>query len=159
MRTTSTFRFTADVVSGSQQVHVNGEFSSPDALHETVKVGPNTVEVVRIGTRAFRRDTPTAPWQVVPPANAAPPADPRGAFTVLANASAVRQQGSSYVFTLSKSAAASLVNGSASVTGAALLDGGRITDLTYQAATPTVSVHLTYAGFNATPPVTAPPGL
>jgi hypothetical protein len=51
------------------------------------------------------------------------------------------------------------VKGSRSVTGAALLSSGRITDLTYQAASPPVSVHLTYAGFNATPPVTPPPGL
>jgi hypothetical protein len=63
------------------------------------------------------------------------------------------------VFSLNKSNSTSLVKGSRSVTGAALLSSGRITDLTYQAASPPVSVHLTYAGFNATPPVTPPPGL
>jgi hypothetical protein len=68
-------------------------------------------------------------------------------------------QGSSYVFTLSKANATSLVKGSSTVTGAALLEGGRITDLTYQAPSPAVAVHLTYAGFNATPAVTPPPGL
>lgn len=159
MRTVSTFQFTADVVSGSQQVHVSGEFSAPDALHETVKIGSNTVEVVRMGSRAFRRDSATAAWRAVAAADAPAPTDPRSAFAVLANATAVRLQGSSYLFTLNKSAAASLVNGSTSVTGAALLDGGRITDLSYQAASPAVSVHLVYAGFNATPAVTAPPGL
>jgi hypothetical protein len=159
MRTVSAFRFTADVVSGGQQVHVSGEFSAPDALHQTVTIGAKTVEVVRIGARAFRRDSATAPWQVVPPAEASAPADPRGAFEVLAKPAAVRLQGSSYLFTLSQSAGAALINGSTGVTGAAQLDGGRITDLSYQAASPAVSVHLTYAGFNATPAVTAPPGL
>lgn len=159
MRTTAAFRFTADVLSGSQPVHVSGEFSAPDSLHETVKIGSNTVEVVRVGARAFRRESATAAWQLVPPANASAPADPRSAFAVLARASSVRLQGSSYLFTLVKSAAASLVDGSTSVTGAALLVGGRITDLSYRATKPAVSVHLTYTGFNATPPVTAPPGL
>ena len=63
------------------------------------------------------------------------------------------------VATLTGSTAASLVNGSSAVTGSAVITGGRITDLAYKAATPVVSVHLTYAGFNATPRVTAPPGM
>ena len=124
-----------------------------------MKIGANTVEVLWVGTRAFRRNSATAAWQVVPPASASAPTDPRTAFGVLAKAAAVHMQGSSYVFSLSKADATGLVKGSSSVTGAALLNGGRITDLTYQAASPAVSVHLTYAGFNATPPVTPPPGL
>jgi hypothetical protein len=159
MRTVSAFRFTADVDSGSQQVHVTGEFTAPNALHETVKIGANTVEALWVGTRAFRRNSATAAWQVVAPASASAPTDPRSAFGVLANATSVHMQGSSYVFSLSKANATSLVKGSNAVTGAALLDGGRITDLTYQATSPAVAVHLTYAGFNATPPVTPPPGL
>jgi hypothetical protein len=159
MRTVSAFRFTADVSSGSQLVHVSGEFTAPNALHETVKIGANTVEALWVGSRTFRRDSATAAWQLVPPASSSAPTDPRTAFGVLANATAVHMQGSSYVFSLSKANASSLVKGSSTVTGAALLDAGRITDLTYQAASPAVSVHLTYAGFNATPPVTPPPGL
>jgi hypothetical protein len=159
MRTVSAFRFTADVTSGPQQVQVSGEFTAPNSLHETVKIGANTVEVLWVGTRAFRRNSATAAWQVVPPASASAPTDPRTAFGVLAKAAAVHMQGSSYMFSLSKADATGLVKGSSSVTGAAQLSGGRITDLTYQAASPAVSVHLTYAGFNATPPVTPPPGL
>ena len=159
MRGVETFQFVADVSSGSQQVHVSGEFSAPDALHETVKVGPDTLEVIRLGARTFRRDTPTAAWQAVPAARATTPTDPRSAFIVLTKATDVRVQGTSYLFTLTGSTAASLVNGSASVTGTAVLDGGRISELTYKSATPPVSVHLTYTGFNATPRVTAPPGL
>jgi hypothetical protein len=159
MRSVETFRFVADVVSGPQQAHVSGEFSAPDALHETVKIGPNTLEVIRIGARTFRRDSPAAAWQVVPATKATTPTDPRSAFAVLAKASDVRLQGNTYLFALTTSAAASLVNGSTGVTGAAVLDGGRITDLSYRAAKPVVSVHLTYAEFNATPRVTAPPGL
>jgi hypothetical protein len=159
MRTVSAFRFTADVVSGSQQVQVSGEFTAPNALHEMVKIGTNTVEVIWVGGRTFRRNSATAPWQVVPPASASAPTDPRSAFGVLGSAASVHMQGSSYVFSLAKSGANSLVKGSSSVTGAAQLTSGRITDLTYQAASPPVSVHLTYDGFNATPPVTPPPGL
>jgi hypothetical protein len=147
------------VTSGSQDVQVSGEFTAPNALHETVKIGANTVEVLWVGTRAFRRNSATAAWQVVPPASSSAPTDPRSAFGVLAKAASVRVQGSSYAFTLGKPNAASLVKGSSSVTGAAQLSAGKIVDLTYQAATPAVSVHLTYAGFNATPPVTPPPGL
>jgi hypothetical protein len=159
MRTVSAFSFTADVVSGSQQVHVTGEFTTPNALHETVKIGTSTVEVLWVGTRAFRRATATAPWTVVPPASTSPPTDPRSAFAVLGSATSVHLQGTSYVFSLSKANATTLVKGSTTVTGAALIVGGRITDLTYQAASPAVAVHLTYTGFNATPPVTPPPGL
>ena len=122
MRTVLTFRFTADVVSGSQQVKVSGEFSAPDGLHETVTIGANTVEVLRVGTRAFRRDTPTAAWRVVPAANASAPTDPRSAFSVLAGVTDVRLQGSSYAFTLGKPAAASLVAGSTSVTGSGIVE-------------------------------------
>jgi len=159
MRTVSAFSFTADVVSGSQQVHVSGEFTAPKALHEMVKIGANTVEVLWVGGRAFRRNSATSIWQLVPPAGASAPTDPRSAFGVLGSATSVHMQGTSYVFSLNKSNSTSLVKGSRSVTGAALLSSGRITDLTYQAASPPVSVHLTYAGFNATPPVTPPPGL
>jgi hypothetical protein len=157
MRTVLTFRFTADVVSGSQQVKVSGEFSAPDGLHETVTIGANTVEVLRVGSRAFRRDTPTAAWRAVPAANASAPTDPRSAFSVLAGVTDVRLQESSYAFTLGKPAAASLVAGSNSVTGTALLSAGRIVDLSYKAASPAVTAHLTYAGFNTTPAVVAPP--
>ena len=159
MQTVSRFSFTADVVSGSQQVHITGEFTAPNALHESVKIGAGTVDVLWVGTRAFRRASATAPWQVVAPASTSAPTDPRSAFAVLGNATSVHLQGTSYVFSLSKSNATTLVKGSSTVTGAALIDSGRITDLTYQAASPAVAVHLTYAGFNTTPPVTAPPGL
>ncbi len=159
MRTVSAFRFTADVVGGAQPIHVSGEFSAPDALHETVKIGSTTFELVRVGARAFRRDSPAAGWAVVPPANAAAPTDPRSAFAVLATAGTVRQEGSSYLFTLNRAAAGGLVNNSTGVTGSALLAGTRITDLSYRANSPAISVHLTYTGFNSTPPVTPPPGL
>jgi hypothetical protein len=159
MRMVETFQFTAEVVSASQKTNISGEFAAPDALHETVKIATGTLEVIRIGTRTYRRDSPTAAWQLVPPSKATTPTDPRLAFTVLAKATDVHLQGSTYLFTLTTSAATSLVNGSSSVTGSAVLAGGRITDLTYKAAKPVVSVHLTYAGFNATPRVAAPPGM
>jgi hypothetical protein len=158
MRQVETFRFTADVVSGTQQVHINGEFSAPDSLHETVKVGTGTLEFVRIGARTFRRDSPTAAWAVVPTTSATAPTDPRSAFAVLSKATDVHLVGAGYGFGLGKTAAASLVNGSTQVTGTALIGGGRITDLGYATTSPVVSVHLTYAGFNATPLVTAPHG-
>jgi hypothetical protein len=159
MRTVETFSFTAEVISGSQKTNINGEFAAPDSLHESVKVGSGTLEVIRIGARTYRRDSATAPWQVVTAAKATTPADPRSAFAVLTKTTDVRLEGSTYLFTLTTSAATSLVNGSGNVTGSAVLGGGRITDLTYKAAKPAVSVHLTYAGFNATPRVTAPPGM
>jgi hypothetical protein len=159
MRQVETFRFTADVVSGTQQVHLNGEFSAPDSLHETVKVGTGTLEFVRIGARTYRRDSPTAKWAAVPAASTTTPTDPRSAFAVLSKATDVHLVGAGYGFGLGKTAAASLVKGSAQVTGTAQLAGGRITDLSYATTNPVVTVHLTYADFNATPRVTAPLGL
>ena len=159
MQTVETFQFTGEVVSASQKTNISGEFAAPDALHESLKIGTATLEVIRIGGRTFRRDSPTAAWQLVPASKATTPTDPRLAFTALAKATDVHLQGSTYVFTLNTSAATSLVNGSSAVTGSAVITGGRITDLAYKAATPVVSVHLIYAGFNATPRVTAPPGM
>jgi hypothetical protein len=40
-----------------------------------------------------------------------------------------------------------------------LLSAGRIVDLSYRAASPAVTAHLTYAGFNTTLAVVAPAGL
>jgi hypothetical protein len=150
------FRFTAEVTSGSQIVHVSGEFSSPDGLHEVVQVDSHTLELVRIGARTFRRDTSTSPWQLTTAASSPAPTDPRTAFTALASNSAVTLKGSSYLFTLTNGAAAGLVNGSKSVSGSALLTDGRISDLKYEATNPAVAVHLTYSDFNATPAVTPP---
>jgi hypothetical protein len=157
MRAVNTFRFTAEVVTGTQQVRVGGDFVAPDAIHETVTVGTNTLELVKVGTRTFRRDSATAPWQVVPPAGASPATDPRLAFGTLAGISAVKVEGTAYFFSLNGGTAANLVNGSKSVTGSAVIDGGKIVDLKYQSNSPSVSVHLTYGSFNAALVVTPPP--
>jgi hypothetical protein len=156
MRTVKGFRFTAEVVTGSQQVRVAGEFSAPDGLHETVTVGASTLELVKVGTRTFRRDSATVPWQAVPTTSSSPATDPRAAFSTLASTSAVKVEGATYFFSLSNGAAANLVNGSTSVTGSAAVDGGRIVDLKYQSNNPSVSVHLTYGAFNTTVVVTPP---
>lgn len=145
------------MVSGTQQVHVTGEFSAPDGLHETVLVGSNTFELVKVGSRTFRRDTPTAPWQVAPATSATTATDPRSAFSTLAEAMSVNVEGSTYLFSLSNRAADTLINGSKSVTGAAVVEGGRIADLRYQSNSPSIFVHLTYNAINKTPSVTPPP--
>jgi hypothetical protein len=156
MKTVNAFRFTAEVATGTQQIHVAGEFSAPDRLHETVVVGSGTLELVKVGTRTYRRDKPTAPWQAVPATNTNATTDPRVAFDSLAAINTVQLDGSTYRFTLSSPAAAKLVAGSKSVTGAAVLDAGRITDLRYQSSSPSVTIHLTYSAFNSIPAVTPP---
>jgi hypothetical protein len=157
MRTVNSFRFTADVTGGAQPVHIAGEFSSPDRVHETVAVGTSTLELVQIGSRTFRRDTPTSPWSAVTPTGSSAPTDPRIAFGILASADSVSAAGSTYTFTLTNAVAAKLVTGSSSVTGTATVAGGHITDLAYQSKSPSISVHLVYSAINATPAVTAPP--
>ena len=157
MRTAKAFRFTAEVLTGTQQVRIAGDFTAPDALHEIVTVGASSLELVKIGTRTFRRDSATAPWQAVPATSARSATDPRGAFSTLAGTSAVKVEGAAYFFSLNNGAAANLVNGSNSVTGSAVIDGGRIVDLKYQSNSPSVSVHLTYGAFNTAVVVTPPP--
>ena len=78
---------------------------------------------------------------------------------MLAKAGTCPQLGANYHVTRTNQAATVLVNGSTGVTARALLDGTKITDLSYSATSPAISVHLTYTGFNSTPPVTPPPGL
>lgn len=157
MRTVNAFRFTAEVVTGSQLVKVAGDFAAPNALHETVTVGSSTLELVKIGTRTFRRDSATAPWRAVTATSAGAATDPRVAFSTLAGTSAVKVEGTVYFFSLNGGAAANLVNGSKSVSGSAVIDGGRIVDLKYQSNSPSVSVHLTYGAFNTAVVVTPPP--
>ncbi len=156
MKMANTFRFTADVVSGSQSVHVSGEFSAPNDLHENVKIGSNTLELIRVGSRTFRRDAAAVPWQLATAARSAVPADPRSAFSTLTGVTAITLKGSSYMFTLTDGAAANLVQGSTTVTGTATLNGRWISDLRYGATSPSVSIHLTYRDVNSTPAVKAP---
>jgi hypothetical protein len=158
MRTVNGFRFTADVVSGTQNVHVTGLFSAPDSLDETVVAGSQTLELLKVGSRTFRRDKPNGAWLAVPATSATSTTDPRSAFGTLAGATSVTVEGSTYQFSLSNAAAAQLIQGSASVTGSALVAGGRITDLRYQSSSPSITVHLTYSAFNQSPAVTLPPG-
>ena len=157
MRTVNAFRFTAEVLTGNQQVRVAGDFAAPDALHETVTVGTSSLELVKIGTRTFRRDSATAPWQAVPATSASTATDPRGAFSILVGTSAVKVEGATYFFSLNNRAAANLVKGSKGVNGSAVIDSGRIVDLKYQSNSPSVSVHLTYGAFNTAVVVTPPP--
>lgn len=157
MEAVNSFSFTADVTSGSNTVHITGRFSTPNNLYEMVVVGVSTVELARIGSQSYRRETPGGAWAAVTAASATPPTDPRIAFSSLTGVSDVTVVGARYSFTLIGSAAGRLISGSSTVTGSAVLTNGLITDLSYQSASPAVTVHLTYSAFNTSPAVTALP--
>jgi len=162
MQSLASYSFAGDVTTGGQKVTVAGEFSAPDHLHELLTIGPAApVELVLIGTTEYQRAAPGSPWSSSAAA-AGTSSDPRATFAALAQATTVIAKGSAYDFELAGANAAALVAGSAqqaSVAGTATVTAGQITDLTYQSATGSTTVHFAYSAFGTTPAVTAPAGV
>ena len=107
-----------------------------------------------IGTAAYQRTGAT--WAAAP--GTASASDPRSTFSALARATTVSQQGAVYRFTLTGSAAGSLVSGatSGSLTGTASLSNDQITDLTFASAATGTTVHFAYTDIGSAPAVVAP---
>ncbi|MFI5282118.1 MAG: hypothetical protein ACHQ0J_03205 [Candidatus Dormibacterales bacterium] len=159
MKAVTTFHFTAKVVTGSQQTQISGEFGAPNNLHETAQIGSQYVELIRVGSRTVVRSAPSAAWTVSTAASQSAAGDPRAAFGALGSAGDVTISGSTYTFTLTGAAAASLVQGASKVTGTATLTDGRIATLSYLSTTPPVSVVLAYSSFNSAATITLPAGV
>ncbi|GAC1542463.1 MAG: hypothetical protein NVS3B12_30480 [Acidimicrobiales bacterium] len=164
MATARSFRFVADISrSGAPPLHLAGEFSAPDHVHETISGTPQgTTEVAFIGKSTYRR-RPDGHWvkggeQSAGGSAGASSSDPREAFEVLEEARSVTS-GSSSTFTLSGAAAHRLDGAATTVRGGATLAGATIIALDYQGDDPSATkVVLHYSDIGTAPEVRAPVG-
>ncbi|GAC1374184.1 MAG: hypothetical protein NVSMB4_01420 [Acidimicrobiales bacterium] len=162
MASARSFRFVADISrSGAPTLHLSGEFSAPDHVHETITGTPQgSTEVAFIGKTTYRR-RPDGRWaQGAPKPGASAGAssgDPRQAFEVLEDAESVTT-GSSSTFTLTGTAAHRLDGAATTIRGNATLTGSTITALDYQGDDPSATkVVLHYSDIGTSPEVSAPP--
>lgn len=159
MASARSFRFSADVTrSSGAPVHLVGEFSAPDHLHQLITAaGQPPVEVVFIGGRGYRK-RPDGHWvEGTAPAGATGPTDPGAAFNVVGDATDQSGSGTSYRFTLTGAPARRLDGAATKVEGTATVAGDTITELSYQGDDPgTTKVTVRYSDIGSSPPVTAP---
>ncbi|HET6811644.1 MAG TPA: hypothetical protein VFH50_11605 [Acidimicrobiales bacterium] len=162
MQSAPGYVFSGIVRVGTDQVRITGRFQAPDRLDETIQVpGHSSVNAVLVGTTTFVRDPVAGTWRRSTGTGSG--ADPRTAFSVLLQASAISRSGSTYHFSVPAQAAARLASGTVATgpaAGSAELSAGTITrlmiDLPGQGRT--VSISLDYSSIGTAPPVTAPPG-
>jgi len=157
MASLQTYRFSGEVVTGPQQIKLAGEFTAPDRVHETLTVaGVGDVELVLAAGQTYQRVS-SGGWAGVTSGSEHTGSDPRQAFLALGQASVGPVNGNTYTFELRGPAAAGLIGGSSDVSGSAVVDAGRVTDLSYRSAgSPATSVHLVYTDIDTTPAVTIP---
>ena len=159
MAAARSFRFSADVTrSGGAPVHLAGEFSAPDHLHQLITAaGQPPVEVVFIGNRGYRKRADGRWVEGTPPAGTSGPSDPGAAFDVVGGAADQSGSGTSYHFTLTGSPARRLDGAATKVEGTATVAGDTITELSYQGDDPgATKVTIRYSDIGSSPPVTAP---
>ncbi|GAC1307570.1 MAG: hypothetical protein NVSMB16_03830 [Acidimicrobiales bacterium] len=162
MASARSFRFVADISrSGAPTLHLSGEFSAPDHVHETITGTPQgSTEVAFIGKTTYRR-RPDGHWVqgAAKPGGASAGSssgDPRQAFEVLEDAKSVTT-GSSSTFTLTGTAAHRLDGAATTIRGNATLAGSTITALDYQGDDPSATkVVLQYSDIGTAPEVIAP---
>jgi hypothetical protein len=154
MQELNSYTFEGDVVAAAVKFHIAGAFNAPNRVSETVTPeGGAATKIVVIGDKSYQLKPGSSNWT----AAGGLAADPRRAFTAVAHSDSMSSAADQYSFRISGQAAASLVQGSTRVTGAARVQAGRIVGLSYRSDTPAISVDLTYAAFNTAPPVTPPP--
>lgn len=159
MASARSFRFSADVTrSSGAPVHLAGEFSAPDHLHQLITTaGQPAVEVAFIGGRGYRK-RPDGRWvEGTAPAGATGTTDPGAAFVVVGDATDQSGSGPVYRFTLTGAPARRLDGAATRVEGMATVAGDTITELSYQGDDPgTTRVTIRYSDIGSSPPVTAP---
>lgn len=159
MRTAPSFGFTAEVTAGDRVVKLVGEFAAPDRIHETITpAGAPSTEVILIGNAAYRLTATPGKWTTPTQRPPAQQGDPRAAFVALTRATHVTSAGGRYRFEVVGNGAHILAGPKATrVRGTAVVTGGALTELEYQADDPLhTRTHLTYSQVGSAPPVTAP---
>ena len=158
MAAARSFRFSADVTrSSGAPVHLVGEFSAPDHLHQIITSGGQPpVEVIFIGGRGYRK-RPDGHWVEGTAPGAGAPTDPGAAFHVVAGSPASSSDGTTYHFTLTGAEARRLDGAAGKVEGTATVAGDTITVLSYQGDDPgATKVSIRYSDIGSSPPVVAP---
>lgn len=163
MLTTRSFRFVVDVSRATgAPIHLVGEFSAPDHIHEVVTGAPQgAVELAFIGAKAYRK-RPDGHWVENGAATAgttaaSPAGDPRATFAVLADANEVTGSGPAYQFVLTGTSARRIDGAASKIEGSATVSGRTIASLTYQGNDPgATKVAIQYLEVGTAPDVTAP---
>ena len=163
------FTLAGTVTTAGSSTPLSGQFQAPDvvALQITGALGV-PINVLFVGSKSYVKSS-TGAWQRKITSGSGT-SDPRAAFAVLDQATGVTAvQGAdgqvTYRFTLPASAAAKIVQGAstgsgANLSGSAVVTSGLITDLMIKSvATGKVfSADLNYSAVGTSPPVVLPPG-